>query len=98
MLPKFTGIEDAYIFIRKFEEVCDTMRIQELSEDAIKLRLINFVLKKNAKKWLYSVPNYSITTWEDFIKTFLRKCFPHYKTAKLRNEINQFIQSRREPF
>ena len=27
MLPKFTGIEDAYIFIREFEKVYDTMRI-----------------------------------------------------------------------
>ena len=28
MLPKFTEIEDAYIFIREFEEVCATMRLQ----------------------------------------------------------------------
>ena len=42
MLPKFTGNEDAYIFIRKFEKVCDTMRIHQMSDDAIKLRLINF--------------------------------------------------------
>ena len=62
MLPKFIGIEDAYIFIKEFEGVCDTMRIQELSKDATKLRMINFALKENAKKWLYSLPNYSITT------------------------------------
>ena len=28
ILPKFMGIEDAYIFIREFEEVCATMRLQ----------------------------------------------------------------------
>ena len=50
MLPKFTRSEDAYIFIREFEEVCETMRIHQMSEDAIKLRLINFALKDNAKK------------------------------------------------
>jgi len=44
MLPKFIKIKDAYIFIREFKEVCDTMRIHELSEDAIKFRLINFTL------------------------------------------------------
>ena len=27
MLPRFTGMEDAYIFIRKFEEVCATMKL-----------------------------------------------------------------------
>ena len=57
MLPKFTGIENAYIFIRKFEVVCATIRLQQLSEDEIKLRLINFTLKDNAKKWLYCLPN-----------------------------------------
>ena len=50
MLSKFTGIEDAYIFIRKSEEVCATMRLQQLSKDEIKLRQINFALKDNAKK------------------------------------------------
>ena len=62
MLPKFTGNKDAYIFIRDFEEVCDTIRIHQLSDNAIKLRLINFALKDSTKKWLYSLPNHSITT------------------------------------
>ena len=62
MLPKFTGIEDAYIFIKEFEEVYAPMRLQQLLEDEIKLRLINFALKDNAKKWLYSLPNQSVMT------------------------------------
>ena len=49
MLPKFTGIEDAYIFIREFEEVCATMRLQQLLEDEIKLRLINLPLRTMLK-------------------------------------------------
>ena len=97
MLPKFTGLEDAYIFIREFEEVCATMKLQ-LTEDEVKLRLINFALKDNAKKWLYSLPNYSVTTWEGFVRTFLKKYFPHHKTARIRNEINQFYQLAGESF
>ena len=27
MLPKFTEIKDVYIFMRKFEEVCATMKL-----------------------------------------------------------------------
>ena len=92
MLPKFTRIEDAYIFIREFEEVCATIRLQQLSEDEVKLRLINFALKNNAKRWLYSLPNQSITIWEDFVRTFLKKFSPHHETAKIMNEINQFYQ------
>ena len=50
MLPKFIKIDDTYIFMREFEEVCTTMRLQQLTEDAVKLRLINFALKDSAKK------------------------------------------------
>ena len=92
MLAKFTKIEDAHIFIKEFEEVCDTIRIHELSKDAIKLRLTNFTLKENAKKLLYSLPTQSISMWEGFVKIFLRKFFPHHKRVKFRNKINQFHQ------
>ena len=57
MLPKFHRMdsEDAYMFISEFEEVCTMLKIQQLTEDAIKLRFIPFALKDHAKKWLYSL-------------------------------------------
>src|ERR1700734_1102009 len=57
MLPKFAGAEseDAYMFIREFEEVCAMLKIQHLTEDVIKLRFIPFALRDLAKKWLYSL-------------------------------------------
>ena len=42
-------IEDVYIFMREFEKICATMRLQQSSEDEVQLRLINFALKDNAK-------------------------------------------------
>ena len=57
MLLKFTETENAYIFMKKIEEVCTTMWLQQLTEDTIKLRLINFALKNSAKKLLYSLLN-----------------------------------------
>ena len=92
------GIEDAYTFIREFEEVCATMRLQQLSKDEVKLRLINFILKDNAKKWLYSLSNQSIIIWEGFVRVFLKKFFFHHKTARIRNKINQFYQLAGESF
>ena len=55
--PKFHGLEseDAYFFIRQFEEVCLMMKISHLVNDAIKLRFVPFSLKDLAKKWLYSL-------------------------------------------
>jgi len=51
-LPKFHGIEseDAYFFIRKFEEVCLMMHILKLGDDDVRLYFIPFSLKDQAKK------------------------------------------------
>ena len=51
-LLKFHGLEseDAYFFIREFEEVCLMMRIPQLGDDTVRLRFIPFSLKGLAKK------------------------------------------------
>jgi len=51
-LPKFHGLdsEDAYFFIREFEEVCLIMRILQLEDDAIRLCFVPFSLKDLANK------------------------------------------------
>ena len=90
--------DDAYMFISEFEEVCVIMKIQQLSDDAVKLRFIPFALRDNAKKWLYSLTINSITTWAEFVAVFLKKFFPMHKTARIRSEISQFRQYDKEPF
>ena len=69
-LPKFHSLEseDAYFFIKEFEEVCVMMSIHYLGDDAIRLRFIPFALKDLAKKWLYSLEVDSNTSWDDFVK------------------------------
>jgi len=99
-LLKFHGLEseDAYFFVREFEEVCLMMRILQLGDDAVRLRFIPFSLKDLAKKWLYSLVVDSVTTWDDFIKAFLKKFYPIHKTALIRKNIMQFRQEQSEPF
>ena len=74
-LQKYHGLEseDAYFFIREFEEVCVMTKIPQLGDDAVKLRFVPFALKDLAKRWLYSLVENSITTWDDFPKVFLKK-------------------------
>lgn len=45
-LPKFGNFkhDDPYIFLTKFKQVCATIKLQQLSDDGIKLRLISFPL------------------------------------------------------
>ena len=74
-LLKFHGFEseDAYLFIREFEKVCLMMKIPNLGVDAIKLCFVPFSLKDLAKNWLYSLEAGSISSWDNFIKAFLKE-------------------------
>jgi len=90
--------EDAYYFIREFEEVCLMMKIPILGVDAIKLRFVPFSLKDLARKWLYSQEAGSISSWDNFVKGFLKKFYPVHKTAQIRKSILQFKQTANESF
>jgi len=98
MLPKFTCLEDAYLFLREFEEVCSMMHFCNILIDVVRMKLIPFALKDSAKLWMYGLDANSVTFWNDFVRLFLTKYFPNAKTVKLRNEINQFVQLDRESF
>ena len=78
--------------LAKFLEFYDTFKINGISNDAIHLRLFPFSLRKKAKQWLNSLPQGSITTWEQMTEKFLLKYFLLAKTAKLRNDISSFVQ------
>jgi len=51
ILPMFhsSESEDAYFFIREFEEVCLMMKISHLVDEVIRLRFVPFALKNLAK-------------------------------------------------
>jgi len=85
--------EDTYFFKRKFEEVCFMMRISQLGEDIVRLRFIPFALKDLAKKWLYSLAVGSISSWDDFVKIFLKKIYTIHKTALIRKISCRFDRS-----
>ena len=61
----------------------------QLGDDAIRLCFIPFSLKDLTKKWLYSLAANSVTTWDDFVKAFLKKFYPIHKTALIRKNIMQ---------
>ena len=98
MLLKFTGLEYAYLFSREFEEVCSMIYFPNILVDVVRMKLIPFALKDFAKHWMYGSAANSVTSWDDFLKLFLRKYFSNAKTVKLGNKINQFVQLERESF
>jgi len=55
-------MEDPNLHMSVFLEVCDTLKINGASIDAIRLRLFPFSLRDKAGAWLHSLPWTSIST------------------------------------
>ena len=75
-----------------FLKVCDTIKYNRVTEEALRLRLFPLSLGDRAKHWLTSQPPDSITSWNDLVQKFLTKFFPPSKIAQLVQEINTFGQ------
>ncbi|XP_021763812.1 uncharacterized protein LOC110728478 [Chenopodium quinoa] len=79
--------------IDSFLEKCDTMKMNGVTDDAIRLCLFPFSLRDRAKEWLRDEGTGSFDTWDKLVKAFLVKFLGQEKTARLRNELSTFRQS-----
>ena len=77
MLPSFYENinEDPYKHLNEFFEICSTVRIQNLTKDALRLILFLLSLKDKAKYWLGTIGR-PIKTWADLQSKFLKKFYP----------------------
>ncbi|CAN6459003.1 unnamed protein product [Victoria cruziana] len=101
MLSSFHGLasEDPYRHLDEFLDVCATVRISHIDDDALRLRLFPFSLKEKARNWLrYLPPSVRIATWEDLQREFLKKYFSIGKTNHYRRAITTFTTLEGESF
>ncbi|PIN18012.1 hypothetical protein CDL12_09323 [Handroanthus impetiginosus] len=91
---QFCGLshENPKRHIDNFLKICDTLRQEGVSKDALRLRLFSFSLLGDALDWFESLPEDSITTWVELEEQFISKFFSPEKTATLRAEIMTFRQ------
>jgi len=69
--------------------------MNEVLNNAIRLRPFPFSLKDKAKFWVLPNAN-AFTIWDRLSKAFLCKYYPPGKTTKLHNDITPFTQIEEE--
>ncbi|GJR66317.1 reverse transcriptase domain-containing protein [Tanacetum coccineum] len=84
--------DDANKHLDKFLHVTQSMKVNGVSDDALRLYLFPYSLQHRAAKWFDRLPRNSITTFDQMAKIFLGKYFPPSMVTKLRNDITNFHQ------
>lgn len=87
-----SAVEDPHEHIRTFLEYCNTLKLNGVSPDAIKLSLFPFSLRDGAKTWLHSLPSSLTDTWDHLLQAFLERYFPPTRAAEYRDNITRFAQ------
>ena len=64
-------LENPHLHLRNFLAKYDTIKLNGVSADTIRLRHFPFSLKDRASDWLLNEESNSITTWEALSKAFL---------------------------
>nr|GEX85724.1 reverse transcriptase domain-containing protein [Tanacetum cinerariifolium] len=95
---QFHGLpsDDANRHIEKFLEITQHMKQNGVSDDALCLSLLPYSLTHHVIAWYDRLPRNSIHSFDDMMRKFLSKYFPHSMVTKLRNEFTKFEQKPHE--
>ena len=67
--------EDPHAHMNNFDDLCATMGFSEADEEAACVILFPLSLIGEAKEWLKSQSNHSLTSWRDVEEKFLTRFF-----------------------
>nr|GEY07461.1 reverse transcriptase domain-containing protein [Tanacetum cinerariifolium] len=76
----------------KNDMIQQSIKVNGVTDDALRLYLFPHSLTHHATAWFDRLPRKSINTFEQMAKMFLGKYFPPFMVMKLRNEIINFRQ------
>nr|GEY88878.1 reverse transcriptase domain-containing protein [Tanacetum cinerariifolium] len=92
-LPTLNGGGDnANKHLDKFLHVTQSIKMNGVTDDALRLYLFPHSLTHHATAWFDRLQRNSINTFEQMAKMFLGKYFPPSMVTKLKNEITNFRQ------
>nr|GEV65161.1 reverse transcriptase domain-containing protein [Tanacetum cinerariifolium] len=91
---QFHGLpgDDANKHLDKFLHVTQIIKVNGVTDDALRLYLFPHSLTHHATTWFDRLPRNSINTFEQMAKMFLVKYFPPSMVTKIKNEIINFRQ------
>ncbi|XP_042038255.1 uncharacterized protein LOC121784138 [Salvia splendens] len=88
--------EDPNKHLTKFIQICNTTKINGVTDEQIRLRVFPFSLEDDAKDWLDSMEPNSIRTWDAMVEKFLEKYYPPSEALKRQSEIISFEMTPQE--
>ena len=89
---QFTGhpSEDPNEHLGRFLRMANTVKLNGVNSDVIKLQLFPFSLRDIATSWFESLPYGSVNTWEELVEAYLSIFFPPALTSERKGEIIVF--------
>ena len=95
---QFTGhpTEDPNEHLGRFIRMANTVKLNGVRPEVIKLHLFPFSLRDIAATWYESLPYGSVDTWEELVEAYLGRFFPPSLTSERRREIIVFQQGEDE--
>ena len=95
---QFTGhpTEDPNKHLGRFLRMANTVKLNGVRPEVIKLHLFPFSLRDVAATWYESLPYGSVDTWEELVEAYLGRFFPPSLTSERRREIIVFQQGEDE--
>ena len=76
----------------RFLRMANTMKLNGVKPDVIKLQLFPFSLRGTTTSWFESLPYGSVNTWDEMVEAFMGRFFPLALTSERRGEIIIFKQ------
>ena len=89
-------IEDPNEHLGRFLRMANTIKLNGVRPEVIKLQLFPFSLRDIAATWFDSLPYGSVNTWEELVEAYLGRFFPLRKgrrsVCSIRGKIKAYIQ------
>ena len=88
---QFTRLsEDPNEHLGRFLRMANTVKLNGVNPDIIKLQLFPFSLRDIAARWFESLPYESVDNWEELVEAFMERFFPPALASERRIKIMSF--------